>query len=237
VKRDVVGQRHVGDVAGRVAGVVEPLGHVEAPGLVVDDDELRPGPHGGDDRPVAGGELGTGDAIGREGEEDLLDGAPPRRDQAGPLETWFGDGRCQARGQPGPALILRGGEGVTIGAPVERRIGNEPAVQIGTGHAESPLVRARWYVPAAGGRRGTVPGVTPQRLRRRNLMADLAKILDTAYENADFADLAAAPVSALQGVSESDAEHLKAAFGIDTIRELATNKFVLWAQAINVLAK
>ena len=52
-----------------------------------------------------------------------------------------------------------------------------------------------------------------------------------------FADLAAAPVSALQGVSESDAEHLKAAFGIDTIRELATNKFVLWAQAINVLAK
>lgn len=63
-------------------------------------------------------------------------------------------------------------------------------------------------------------------------MADLAKILDKAYENADFADLAGAPVSALQGVSESDAEHLKAAFGIDTIRELATNKFVLWAQAI-----
>jgi hypothetical protein len=68
-------------------------------------------------------------------------------------------------------------------------------------------------------------------------MADLAKFLDKAYENASLADLAAAPVSALQGVSESDAEHLKAAFGIDTIRELATNKFVLWAQAINVLAK
>ncbi len=68
-------------------------------------------------------------------------------------------------------------------------------------------------------------------------MADLAKFLVKAYENSDFADLAAAPVSALQGVSDSDAEHLKAAFGIDTIRELATNKFVLWAQAINVLAK
>jgi hypothetical protein len=68
-------------------------------------------------------------------------------------------------------------------------------------------------------------------------MADLAKFLDKAYESADFATLAAAPVSALQGVSDSDAEHLKAAFGIDTIRELATNKFVLWAQAINVLAK
>jgi hypothetical protein len=68
-------------------------------------------------------------------------------------------------------------------------------------------------------------------------MADVGKILDKAYEDKDFAELAQAPVSALQGVSESDAKHLKEAFGIDTIRELATNKFVLWAQAINVLAK
>jgi antitoxin component HigA of HigAB toxin-antitoxin module len=68
-------------------------------------------------------------------------------------------------------------------------------------------------------------------------MADIAKILDKAYEDKAFSELAAAPVSALQGVSEGDAEHLKAAFGITTIRDLATNKFVLWAQAINVLAK
>jgi hypothetical protein len=68
-------------------------------------------------------------------------------------------------------------------------------------------------------------------------VADIAKILDKAYEDKDFAELAAAPVSALQGVSEGDAEHLKAAFNIVTIRDLATNKFVLWAQAINVLAK
>lgn len=68
-------------------------------------------------------------------------------------------------------------------------------------------------------------------------MADIGKILDKAYEDKDFAELAGSPVSALQGVSDSDAQHLKEAFGIDTIRELATNKFVLWAQAINVLAK
>jgi hypothetical protein len=68
-------------------------------------------------------------------------------------------------------------------------------------------------------------------------MADIAKILDKAYEDKNFSELAAAPVSALQGVSDADAEHLKAAFGIDTIRELATNKYVLWAQAINVLSK
>jgi len=68
-------------------------------------------------------------------------------------------------------------------------------------------------------------------------MADVAKILDKDYEDNDFAELADAPVSALQGLSESDAEHLQEALGIKTIRELATNKFVLRAQAINVLAK
>ena len=68
-------------------------------------------------------------------------------------------------------------------------------------------------------------------------MADIAKFLDKAYEGKSFTELAAAPVAALQGVSDSDAEHLKAAFGITTIHDLATNKFVLWAQAINVLSK
>ena len=33
-------------------------------------------------------------------------------------------------------------------------------------------------------------------------MADISKILDKAYEQKDFAELAQAPVSALQGVSE-----------------------------------
>ena len=68
-------------------------------------------------------------------------------------------------------------------------------------------------------------------------MADVGKILDKAFEDKDFPELAEAPVAALEGVSDSDAEHLKAAFNIKTIRDLATNKFVLRAQAINVLAK
>jgi len=68
-------------------------------------------------------------------------------------------------------------------------------------------------------------------------MADVGKILDKAFEDKDFGELAESPVSALEGVSESDAEHLKAAFNIRTIRDLATNKFVLRAQAINVLSK
>ena len=68
-------------------------------------------------------------------------------------------------------------------------------------------------------------------------MADIAKFLDKAYEGKEFSELANAPVSALQGVSDGDAEKLKAAFNIETIRDLATNKFVLWAQAINVFGK
>jgi hypothetical protein len=43
-------------------------------------------------------------------------------------------------------------------------------------------------------------------------------------------------VSALQGVSQADEDALKAALNIKTIRDLAENKFVLWAQAITNLA-
>jgi len=67
-------------------------------------------------------------------------------------------------------------------------------------------------------------------------MADIAKFVDKAYEGMDFAELADAPVDALQGVSAGDAEHLRAAFNIKTVRQLAENKYVRWAQAITTLA-
>jgi hypothetical protein len=63
-------------------------------------------------------------------------------------------------------------------------------------------------------------------------MANVGSILDRAYENREFDELADAPVEALQGVSSSDAAALKQAFNISTIRELAESKYVLWAQAI-----
>jgi hypothetical protein len=66
-------------------------------------------------------------------------------------------------------------------------------------------------------------------------MADIKQFLDKAYEDKDFAELADAPVDALQGLSKGDAEALDKALGIKTIKQLATNKYVLWAQAINVL--
>lgn len=67
-------------------------------------------------------------------------------------------------------------------------------------------------------------------------MGDIASKLDKAYESKSFAELADAPVDALQGVSEGDAQKLKDAFNIKTVRDLGTNKYFLWAQAITKLA-
>ena len=68
-------------------------------------------------------------------------------------------------------------------------------------------------------------------------MAAIAKFVDKAHEDMSFADLAKAPVSALQGVSDADAAALAKALNIKTIGDLAQNKFVLWAQAITTLGR
>ncbi|MDF3030563.1 MAG: hypothetical protein K0R03_1121 [Moraxellaceae bacterium] len=65
---------------------------------------------------------------------------------------------------------------------------------------------------------------------------NLNKALDKAYEGKSLQELAAAPVVALAGVSEADAEALQKAFGVKTIRDLAELKFVRWAQGIVALA-
>jgi hypothetical protein len=60
----------------------------------------------------------------------------------------------------------------------------------------------------------------------------LDKALDKAYESKNLTELLDAPVSALAGVSDGDAEHLDAAFGIKTVRDLGTNKYFKLAQAL-----
>ncbi|MEY7972930.1 hypothetical protein AB8O38_13105 [Saccharomonospora xinjiangensis] len=62
--------------------------------------------------------------------------------------------------------------------------------------------------------------------------ADLDKQLDKAYENLTVAEVLDAPVAALAGVSECDAEKLAAAFGIKTVRDLGTNNFFRLAAAL-----
>jgi hypothetical protein len=62
--------------------------------------------------------------------------------------------------------------------------------------------------------------------------ADLEKQLDKAYENLSVAEVLDAPVAALSGVSEGDAEKLAAAFNIKTVRDLGTNKYFRLAAAL-----
>jgi hypothetical protein len=64
----------------------------------------------------------------------------------------------------------------------------------------------------------------------------LDKALDKAFEGMDLAQLLDAPVSALAGVSDGDAEHLAAAFNIETVRDLGKNKYFTLAAALVALA-
>ena len=68
-------------------------------------------------------------------------------------------------------------------------------------------------------------------------MADITKFFDKQYEQKEFSELADAPVESISGVSTSDAEALKSAFNIKTVRDLAENKYVKIAQAVIALSK
>lgn len=60
-----------------------------------------------------------------------------------------------------------------------------------------------------------------------------SQVLCQGIRTKSITELVKAPVAAISGVSESDAEDLKKAFGIETVEELATNKYVRIAQGIN----
>jgi hypothetical protein len=66
--------------------------------------------------------------------------------------------------------------------------------------------------------------------------ADLAKMLDKAYEDKSLTELMDAPVSALSGVSDGDAELLAEAFNVKTIGDLGRNKHFRAAAAMVDLA-
>jgi hypothetical protein len=66
--------------------------------------------------------------------------------------------------------------------------------------------------------------------------ADLDKLLDKDYENTDLKNLLNAPVEAIAGISEGDAEALKKALKIKTIGDLGHNRYIQAATAIVHLA-
>jgi hypothetical protein len=66
---------------------------------------------------------------------------------------------------------------------------------------------------------------------------NLDAVLDPEFRSSQLLDLVGAPVSALSGISEEEAEGLRLAFGIETIGDLADNAFVRAAVAIREMAK
>lgn len=64
----------------------------------------------------------------------------------------------------------------------------------------------------------------------------IINFFDKSYENKNIEELVKAPVASISGVSEPDSVDLNIAFNIDTVEDLAMNKYVLLAQGINCLS-
>ena len=67
--------------------------------------------------------------------------------------------------------------------------------------------------------------------------AQTREYVDRRYEDRDVNDLPDAPIEALRGLGKRGGEALRSAFGVKTIRDLATNDFVLKAQEVLKLAE
>lgn len=65
--------------------------------------------------------------------------------------------------------------------------------------------------------------------------ADMDSLLDKAYESKSLQEVLDAPVSALAGVSDGDAEALKQAFNVKTVHDLGRNKYFKAAAALVAL--
>jgi hypothetical protein len=66
--------------------------------------------------------------------------------------------------------------------------------------------------------------------------ANLGKALDKAYEDKSVSEILDAPVSALSGVTDADGALLDQAFGIKTVRDLGSNKYIAVAGVLVALA-
>jgi hypothetical protein len=62
-------------------------------------------------------------------------------------------------------------------------------------------------------------------------------LVDDAWHGKRFGDLVKAPIGAMGGLSNEQGRQVAAALQVQTIGELATCRYVLWAQSITHLAK
>ena len=65
----------------------------------------------------------------------------------------------------------------------------------------------------------------------------IVKFYDKNYEEMSVLELIEAPVEAISGVSKGDAEKLAKAFNIKTVHDLATHKYIQYAQALTGFAE
>ncbi|BAU94042.1 hypothetical protein MPPM_5437 (plasmid) [Methylorubrum populi] len=66
---------------------------------------------------------------------------------------------------------------------------------------------------------------------------DLASLVDETHQGKSYGEIAASSVGALGGLTHTEAAKVMDALDVKSIEELATSKYVLWAQAIAHLAK
>ena len=64
----------------------------------------------------------------------------------------------------------------------------------------------------------------------------IVKFYDKKYEKMSVLELVNAPVEAISGVSKGDAEKLAKAFNIKTVIDLASHKYIKYAQALTSFA-
>jgi hypothetical protein len=88
-----------------------------------------------------------------------------------------------------------------------------------------------------GGGDADLTGTDQREGAAMTVSADLSKILNKAYEGSSLAELLTAPVSALAGVSDGDAELLAKAFNIKTVQDLGKNKYFHAAAALTALGE
>lgn len=61
----------------------------------------------------------------------------------------------------------------------------------------------------------------------------IAKFFDKEYEQKGIDELCEVHISTISGISESDALVLRVAFGVKTVRDLATNEYVKLTQGVS----
>ena len=86
--------------------------------------------------------------------------------------------------------------------------------------------------------RAPPPGGVPDSVVKElgMVQVNLSKGLDKSYEDKSLAEILAAPPSALAGLTTAHDAVLKDSFGIDTVRELGSNKYFALAGVLVALA-